>query len=246
MHFPAHEQKQAILEQVLRIADERLAAEAAREARAFIARYYEQLDVEDLSARPAGDLYGCAMAHLAFARRFVSGKPKVRVYNPRPAEDGWSSAHTVIEMVNDDMPFLVDSVTNELTRQGRGIHVVIHPQIVVRRDLTGQLIEVLVTPPADDLPHDAHTESWIHVEIDRETDRGDLKQITADLLRVLSDVREAVEDWGKMRQAAVELAEGLPDEPVPGDVPEQQVEEARELLRWLADDHFTFLGYREY
>src|SRR5690606_7973962 len=134
----------------------------------------------------------------------------------------------------------------ELTRQGRGIHVVIHPQVVVRRDVTGKLIEALPVPPSHDLPHDAHVESWIHVEIDRETDRGDLKQITADLLRVLSDVREAVEDWGKMREAATRLAGNLPDEPVPDDVPEQQVDEARELLRWLADDHFTFLGYREY
>jgi glutamate dehydrogenase len=144
------------------------------------------------------------------------------------------------------MPFLVDSVTNELTRQGRGIHVVIHPQVVVRRDLTGKLIEVLTTPPAGELPHDAYTESWIHVQIDRETDRADLKQITADLLRVLSDVREAVEDWEKMRDSALRMADELPTEPTASDLPSSEVEEARQLLRWLAADHFTFLGYREY
>ncbi|MEI5528348.1 hypothetical protein WB388_48245, partial [Streptomyces brasiliscabiei] len=89
-------------------------------------------------------------------------------------------SHSVVEVVTDDMPFLVDSVTNELTRQGRGIHLVIHPQVVVRRDVTGKLIEVLKAPPAAaDLPHDAHVESWIHVETDRESDRADLKQITA-------------------------------------------------------------------
>lgn len=175
------------------------------------------------------------------------------MHTPTVEENGWTCSHSVVEVVTDDMPFLVDSVTNELTRQGRGIHVVIHPQFVVRRDVTGKLIEVLPDPvggdlPQDarDLPHDAHVESWIHVEIDRETDRGDLKQITADLLRVLSDVREAVEDWGKMRQAATSLADALPDEPMPADLPPLQVEEARELLHWLADDHFTFLGYREY
>src|SRR5690606_16651227 len=174
------------------------------------------------------------------------GTANVRVHTPTVEENGWTCTHSVVEVVTDDMPFLVDSVTNELTRQGRGIHVVIHPQVVVRRDVTGKLIEALPVPPSDDLPHDAHVESWIHVEIDRETDRGDLKQITADLLRVLSDVREAVEDWGKMRQAATSLADSLPDEPIPDDVPRQQVDEARELLHWLADDHFTFLGYREY
>ncbi|MEV0694581.1 NAD-glutamate dehydrogenase [Streptomyces sp. NPDC050388] len=213
---------------------------------AFLQRYYLHTAPEDLLGRDPVDVFGAAAAHFRLAENRPQGTANVKVHTPTVEENGWTCSHSVVEVVTDDMPFLVDSVTNELTRQGRGIHVVIHPQIVVRRDLTGQLIEVLATPPADDLPHDAHIESWIHVEIDRETDRGDLKQITADLLRVLSDVREAVEDWGKMRQAAIGLAEGLPDEPVPGDVPGQQVEEARELLRWLADDHFTFLGYREY
>ncbi|PIM65879.1 hypothetical protein CTU88_46555, partial [Streptomyces sp. JV178] len=67
-----------------------------------------------------------------------------------------------------------------------------------------------------------------------------------DLLRVLSDVRESVEDWEKMRDAALRIAEGLPTEPTAGDLRDEEVEEARELLRWLADDHFTFLGFREY
>lgn len=170
----------------------------------------------------------------------------MRVHTPTVEENGWTCSHSVVEVVTDDMPFLVDSVTNELTRQGRGIHVVIHPQVIVRRDVTGKLIEVITAPVTGELPHDGHTESWIHVEIDRETDRGDLKQITADLLRVLSDAREAVEDWEKMRDAALRMADELPKEPIASDLREQEIEEARELLRWLAADHFTFLGYREY
>ncbi|GAA4810547.1 NAD-glutamate dehydrogenase [Streptomyces ziwulingensis] len=213
---------------------------------AFLKRYYRHTAPEDLGAREPVDIFGTAVSHHRLAENRPQGTANVRVHTPTVEENGWTCSHSVVEVVTDDMPFLVDSVTNELTRQGRGIHVVIHPQFVVRRDLTGKLIEVLPTPPTDDLPHDAHVESWIHVEIDRETDRADLKQITADLLRVLSDVRETVEDWGKMREAAVRLAEALPGEPAPGDLDGQEVEEARELLRWLADDHFTFLGYREY
>lgn len=171
------------------------------------------------------------------------------MHTPTVEENGWTSSHSVVEVVTDDMPFLVDSVTNELSRHGRGIHVVIHPQVLVRRDVTGKLIEVLAherSAGKADLPHDALIESWIHVEIDRETDRADLKQITVDLLRVLSDVRETVEDWEKMRDAALRIADGLPEEPVADDLRPTEVEEARELLRWLAADHFTFLGYREY
>ena len=79
MHFPSHEQKQALLEKILRIADQRLKAAEAKEARAFIAHYYDQVDVEDLASRAVEDLYGAAMSHLAFARRFSSGTPKIRV-----------------------------------------------------------------------------------------------------------------------------------------------------------------------
>ncbi|MET8247180.1 NAD-glutamate dehydrogenase [Streptomyces sp. NPDC005202] len=213
----------------------------------FLQRYYLHTAPEDLTDRDPVDIFGAALSHYRLAENRPQGTANVRVHTPTVEENGWTCSHSVVEVVTDDMPFLVDSVTNELTRQGRGIHVVIHPQFVVRRDLTGKLIEVLpVQPTGEPLPHDAHIESWIHVEIDRETDRADLKQITDDLLRVLSDVREAVEDWEKMRDAAIRIAEGLPSESLPGDLAEPEVEEARELLRWLADDHFTFLGFREY
>ncbi|MCX4859801.1 NAD-glutamate dehydrogenase [Streptomyces canus] len=213
---------------------------------AFLQRYYLHTAPEDLTGRDPVDIYGAALSHFRLGETRPQGTANVRVHTPTVEENGWTCTHTVVEVVTDDMPFLVDSVTNELTRQGRGIHVVIHPQVVVRRDLTGKLIEVLTVPHVGDLPHDAHTESWIHVEIDRETDRGDLKQITADLLRVLSDVRESVEDWEKMRDAALRMADELPAEPVATDLRDMEIDEARELLRWLAADHFTFLGYREY
>ncbi|MGW2619808.1 NAD-glutamate dehydrogenase [Streptomyces sp. NPDC001500] len=214
---------------------------------AFLHRYYLHTAPEDLSGRDPVDVFGAALSHYRLAESRPQGTANVRVHTPTVEENGWTCSHSVVEVVTDDMPFLVDSVTNELTRQGRGIHVVIHPQVVVRRDVAGRLIEVLSVPPAAaELPHDGHVESWIHVEIDRETDRADLKQITGDLLRVLSDVREAVEDWEKMRDTALRVADGLPEEPVPGDLAQPDVDEARELLRWLAADHFTFLGYREY
>ncbi|MER7349495.1 NAD-glutamate dehydrogenase [Streptomyces aurantiacus] len=214
---------------------------------AFLQRYYLHTAPEDLTDRDPVDVFGAAYSHYRLAENRPQGTANVRVHTPTVEENGWTCSHSVVEVVTDDMPFLVDSVTNELSRQGRGIHVVIHPQVVVRRDVTGKLLEVLPEAPSGaERPHDAVTESWIHVEIDRETDRSDLKQITADLLRILSDVRETVEDWEKMRDSALRIADELPTEPTADDVRDQEVEEARELLRWLAADHFTFLGYREY
>ncbi|MEU3064762.1 NAD-glutamate dehydrogenase [Streptomyces subrutilus] len=218
---------------------------------AYLQRYYLHTAPEDLLDRDPVDVFGAALSHYRLAENRPQGTANVRVHTPTVEENGWTSSHSVVEVVTDDMPFLVDSVTNELSRQSRGIHVVIHPQVVVRRDVTGRLIEILgpdcdAHGPRTARPHDSLVESWIHVEIDRETDRADLKQITGDLLRVLSDVRESVEDWEKMRDAALRIAEELPNEPTAPDLREFELEEARELLRWLADDHFTFLGYREY
>lgn len=219
---------------------------------AYLQRYYLHTAPEDLSGRDPVDVFGAAASHYRLAENRPQGTANVRVHTPTVEENGWTCSHSVVEVVTDDMPFLVDSVTNELSRQGRGIHLVIHPQVTVRRDVTGKLIEVLSGGPGTpkpgekaELPHDALVESWIHVETDRESDRADLQQITADLLRVLSDVRETVEDWGKMRDAALRIADDLPGEPL-DDLADEEVEEARELLRWLAADHFTFLGYREY
>ncbi|MCI4045164.1 NAD-glutamate dehydrogenase [Streptomyces sp. TRM75563] len=219
---------------------------------AYLQRYYLHTAPEDLSGRDPVDVFGAAASHYRLAENRPQGTANVRVHTPTVEENGWTCSHSVVEVVTDDMPFLVDSVTNELSRQGRGIHLVIHPQVTVRRDVTGKLIEVLSGGPGTpkpgekaELPHDALIESWIHVETDRESDRADLQQITADLLRVLSDVRETVEDWGKMRDAALRIADDLPGEPL-DDLADEEVEEARELLRWLAADHFTFLGYREY
>ncbi|GAA1903319.1 NAD-glutamate dehydrogenase [Streptantibioticus ferralitis] len=220
----------------------------------FLQRYYLHTAAEDLVDRDPVDVYGAALSHYRLAEARPQGTANVRVHTPSVEENGWTCSHTVVEVVTDDMPFLVDSVTNELSRQDRAIHVVIHPQVVVRRDVTGKLLEIIGTGnlveaasaalPGAELPHDAFVESWIHVEIDRETDREDLKQISSDLRRVLSDVRESVEDWTKMRDAALRISDELAATPPP--LPEQEVGEARELLRWLAEDHFTFLGYREY
>jgi glutamate dehydrogenase len=213
----------------------------------FLQRYYRHVMPEDLLGRDPVDIYGAAMSHRQLASRRPQGRASVRVFTPTIEEHGWASGHTVVEVVTDDMPFLVDSVTGELIRENRAIHLVVHPQMRVRRDITGQLIEVcdgetVVDNESGDV---VEVESWMHIEIDRETDQADLDAITASLLRILRDVREAIEDWPKMRNACVRIAEELESEP-PSGVPPAEVAEAEELLRWLADDHFTFLGYREY
>ncbi|WP_182898825.1 NAD-glutamate dehydrogenase [Microbispora sp. H10830] len=234
------------LDELLRIAAERCAhAPGAlhvegEDPLAFLRRYYRNVPVEDLADRDPVDVYGPAMAHRHLAQHRPQGRALVRVYTPTLEECGWDPGRTVVQIVTDDMPFLVDSVTTELDRHEIGTHLIVHPQMRVRRDMTGELLG----PDRENVTGQDVRESWMHIEIDRQADHGVLKELESDLQRVLLDVRCAVEDFAKMRALAVQTAEDLAVNPPPLDP--AQVEDGMELLRWLADGHFTFLGYREY
>ena len=166
----------------------------------------------------------------------------MRVYNPQFEVNGWQSTHTAVEIVTDDMPFLIDSVSMELNRRGFGMHLIIHPVMNVRRDEHGELVDVL--PPGPTAEEGALRESVIHAEVDRQTDPAQLEQLREHLLRVIAEVRAAVEDWPAMRAKALDIAHSLGEKPPPLDP--EEVAEARAFLEWLEDDHFTFLGYRDY
>jgi glutamate dehydrogenase len=166
--------------------------DAARLLRIF----YRHVAPEDINDRSEVDLYGGAMSQYKLAGNRAQGTANIHVFTPTVAEHGWSAnGHTVVEVVTDDMPFLVDSVTMALTEDNRDVHVIVHPQLLVRRELTGVLQEVLVDDemtPSSDLPHDVFRESWMHIEIDRETSADEVVAIEQMLTKVLLDVREAV------------------------------------------------------
>ncbi len=211
--------------------------------------YYRHVPAEELAERSPVDLDGGIRTHLALAAERPQGTVVVRVFTPTREYDGWSAGgRTVVEIVTDDMPFLVDSVTAALTQAGRDLDLVIHPQIVVRRDITGRLLGIVGPGAADRVAAPGLcTESWMRLEIDRVADSSAADAIEADLRNVLRDVRDAVEDWHKMGEAALRAADDLlGEEGLPGRDTDPDLLEAWELLRWLADNHFTFLGSREY
>jgi glutamate dehydrogenase len=205
--------------------------------------YYKHVAPEDLLDRSESDLYDAVMHHLASGRARPQGTATVRIFTPTAESDGWSAeGRTVVEVVTDDMPFLVDSVTMALAQRGHDVHLVIHPQLVVRRDMAGDLQEVL-DEHADVSAHDVARESWMHLEVDR-VPSGEIAELEQKLAKVLSDVREAVEDWPRMHDRVQVILDDLAEHPPP--LPAAELAEGEAFLRWLADNHFTFLGYREY
>ena len=226
-----------------RAALDALLRERAPEVAAFAGEYFRHLPAEDLLQRSPEELADLVERHHQLAKDRPANSPAVALL-PQEVTDGWTERHTAIQIVTDDMPFLVDSVRGALLRAGRTVHVVIHPQLRAQRDDAGAL--GAVTPAAgDEASADAIPESWMHLEIDREADPQRREELLAELHQVLTDVRAAVQDWQPMRGRAGAIAAELAAAPPQG-VAADEVAETVAFLKWLADNHFTFLGYRDY
>ena len=93
----------------------------------FLALYYSELPEEDVDDRKIDDIYAVGVAHLDLGRRRRPANPVVRVVSPERERDGWQSPHSVVLMVTDDMPFLVDTMRMVLERHGLDVHLLVHP-----------------------------------------------------------------------------------------------------------------------
>jgi glutamate dehydrogenase len=204
------------------------------------AQYFAASASPDLADRSPGDLAAAVSSHVATGARRPTGEAVVRAVDGTVS--GAGDQATTVEVVAEDMLFLVESVTSALTRLGRGIQTVVHPQFAVRRDETGRLLDL---HPVEDATTGDVVEAWIRVEVDRESDPAARDALVAELASVLADVRAAVRDWQPMREKALQLADELAEGGRDG-VPQDVLTGAARFLRWLADDRFTFLGYAEY
>jgi glutamate dehydrogenase len=210
------------------------------QVRLLCARFYRDLAEEDLPTHPLSVVEAASRAMLDAGHQRAAGTAIIKSLPPLGTQ-----VDSVLEVITDDMPFLVDSVTNALSTEHRAVHLVLHPQLVVRRDESGRLLEVLDIDVDEDRPADALPESWMWVEIAHNFRSDDLADAVDHVARVLHDVRMAVRDWRAMRSRAIILAEEITASPPVG-LSEEMVTAGVDLLRWLADDNLTFLGYREY
>jgi glutamate dehydrogenase len=205
--------------------------------------YYAGVDSGDLAAADPAQRGAAALAHLAFARCRRGGRALVRVFNPSLRDHGYVSPHTVVEIVNDDMPFLVDSVGLALAERGLTVHFLAHPIFASARDAAGGLTAL---GGRGDAPSGAgmRLESFQHIEIDRIVDPQLQSSLAGDIERNLRDVRVACADWTAMRAAARKTAQDLAIGTARLDP--REVSESRALLEWMQSRNFTFVGYREY
>lgn len=211
----------------------------ASPSKEFIDAFYAHVLPDDLALFSSSERLQMAASIWNLAAARCVGEALLRVYNPEHETHGLSVDHTVIEIVNDDMPFLVDSVTGVLQKRGVAIHIVIHPVIAIVRDNRGK-----VTDLGDAEKGEGRMESFMHIQIDRCVGNEEILSIEEEIRLTLADVRASVSDWSAMLGRVQEAIGDIADAPMNA-VPSAETEEITAFLRWLVDDNFTFLGYRE-
>src|SRR5260221_1017512 len=149
-------------------------------------------------------LRAAAAAQLRFGRRRAPRETLLRVSNPRP-EDTPDGSYSVVELITDDMPFLVDTLTMSLAETGHAVQLIAHPILQVVRGRSGRLLHVGGRRAAPK----PRNESWQYLRIDRIADEQERGALRARLLAALADVRSACEDWQAMRRTARELCPPL-------------------------------------
>ena len=221
------------LEPIVAAMRKRVGRSKANEGAAFVRAFYRRMGEDEMPLHSADGWAALAADFLDFARKRKPGTAQVRLFNPAAKTHGWESGHTVLQIANNDMPFLVDSVTMALADLDVGVHVLGHPVVKVTRDKAGAITAV----------GEGTSESWMHLEISRQSAES-LPQVQAAVQAVLGEIRATVRDWPQMRDQMLAIAGRFASEQLLLDDTGRAEGEA--FLRWAADNHFTFLGYREY
>ena len=235
MAVPANREK-STAHPVIEKAGTALARHRGEIPASFIEQLYGNAVPDDVVRYAPEDLATLAARAYDFMAERVVGAPKIRCETVKLAHSGDSNLVTVVEIVNDDMPFLVDLVMSEIAEWKPEIRLVAHPVFGVRR--TGNKLTAIDTPDATDT-----RESFIHIHLGPIAD-DTCGEVERALQTVLGEVRLAVLDWRAMRERVNANIAELKANPPP--LPVDEIAETIQFLQWLLADNFTFLGLRDY
>ncbi len=234
-------ERQHIIKRIVDLVNESLSAEEAELVKQFALQFYAASTWEDLHDRAIDDLYGSMLAQWRLGRQRQPGQILIRVYNPDFEQHGWQSTHSVVEIIADDMPFLVDSLSMLFVRLALISHWVVHPVVLVVRNSKGRIIQL---PSRGDQGERVLTEAVLHFEVDRQMDESALSSLQMEIEQVLDDVQLVVGDWEPMRDKIKQIIPDIEVQSLP--VPQEEKQESLAFLRWMENHHFSFIGFRAY
>ena len=207
----------------------------------FSINFYSSVAEEDILKRSQDELYASIISLWNFCQTPVTQeRGLIRVSNPNIEEHGWQSKHTVIELLYVDMPFLVDSIRMELNRLDLDSHLMIHVPFDFKRNKSGKITGLSVIREEREVA----TETPMYIEVDRETSPLKLLELKDNLKRILNDVSTTVRHWQPMKQKMSDVIAEVQKSPYPKD--KNALKESTEFLRWIDENHFTYMGYRYY
>jgi len=242
------DQKNDHIAQVVQFALSHLDPLIAGEVASFVRSFSATLSPGEILAWDKSDLFATAVSLWQFSARRGPGEANIRVFNPSPEEGGRAGGGTIIEIVHEDMPFLVDSVLSALSQMGHDIRLLNHPVMTVIRNSDGDRTAVLEHKQSlrkgGDTSEGAIAESVMHIEIDPLGNDAEIRETQDRLVTILENVRATVEDWRPMighLEATIATLKANPP-----NISREELSEVIDFLTWLGDNHFTFIGYREY
>lgn len=221
--------REALLEEVFQFVDSVSSKKESQALKAFIKKYYHTVSTSDLLNKSSVELYELALSHWYFFQQRESSAAKIRVFNPKTEVSSSKSPHTVIEIVCDQMPFVLNSIRLNVLGMGVNIHSLINlSNVQVQRDESGVFQKF-----SDEEKALFRTENLIHLEIDKQIESKVLQDIKNKLEKVFLDLQLSVEDWPTMKNKLFEVIPSI----------SQSSQASAEFLQWILEEHFIFLGY---
>lgn len=197
----------------------------------------DSMSNEDRDYFTPAQLADVAQTHWQLAQKRTNGEPKLKIYTQEDCDTGMRS--TFIDIVSDDLAFLVDSVAAEINKNAFLIDLLLHPILYVKYDDKGNLQDTAVKQKKDYL-----RQSHIHVQIKDIPPEDALKELEQGLFETLHDVQISNSDWREMLATLKTTREELANAKTRR--PANEIQQYCEFLDYLYDNNFTLLGYREY
>ncbi|WP_088328488.1 NAD-glutamate dehydrogenase [Lacimicrobium sp. SS2-24] len=232
-------QHSVLLDNVYTLIRKKVDKSQAQLVEQFARILFKNISRDDLENRVDSDLYGASLSLWNEFSDYHDSEPFIRVFNPEIGKHGWQSSHTIIEIITEDMPFLVDSVRMAINRLSITAHLLLHSPIAVKRDKQHRVESLL------DSKQEGHGKQTIFlIEIDRQTSKKALQEIEKELHSVLDEVQLAVSDWMPMKAQLKDIIANYDKQPCPAG--EEAQKQTHAFLRWISNENFTLMGYRHY
>lgn len=240
------EKRIKLLGKLKKIINEKLSKKEALLVHEFVNQYYLSISNEDLVSKDVNDIFSSLISQWNFISNRKKNQTKIKIFNPSIKRDNWESEHTIIELVCDHLPFLINSIRMELNRLELDIHLMVYIDgFVVEREKDDNICKIISHTDSNlNKKNIVYSEIPLYIEIDKISNQRLLNDIKSKLLEIVSDVRLSFTDWGKMQELLSVTITSLEKKSI--NLTKEDFEESKLFLKWLLDNNFVFLGSCDY